>query len=124
MNIAFHYNAVSCFSQFTNLYCANHSALIDEDRDLPPLSDVSLDPFRRSTKTWLLMLFICMIVVISPLHKRLNLNRLSESTRMYLCCPAHRFAELLMSNTVLRTVMLNLNNTPHHIHTLLLNSTL
>ena len=45
MNIAFHYNAISCFSQFTNLYCANHSALMDEDRDLPPLSDVSLDPF-------------------------------------------------------------------------------
>ena len=51
--------------------------------------------------------------------ERLNLNRLSESTRMYLCCPAHRFVELLMSNTVLRPVMLNLN-TPHHIHTLLL----
>ena len=47
MNIAFHYNAVSYFSQFTNLYCANHSALIDEDRDLPPLSDASLDPFSQ-----------------------------------------------------------------------------
>ena len=35
MNIAFHYNAVSCFSQFTSLYCANHSALIDEDVTYP-----------------------------------------------------------------------------------------
>ena len=35
---------------------------------------------------------------------------------MYLCCPAHRFVELLMSNTVLKPVMLNLN-TSHHIHT-------
>ena len=120
MNIAFHYNAVSCFSQFTSLYCANHSALIDEDRDLPPLSDVSLDPFSQEYQDMVIDLFICMIVVISQLHKRLNLNRLSESTRMYLCCPAHRFVELLMSNAVLRLVMLNLN-TPHHFHTLLLN---
>ena len=51
MNIAFHHNAVSCFSQFTNLYCAKHSVLIDEDLDLPPppppMSDVSLDPFSK-----------------------------------------------------------------------------
>ena len=43
INIAFHHNVVSCFSHFTDLYCGNR--LIDEDRDLPPLGDTSLDLF-------------------------------------------------------------------------------
>ena len=86
----------------------------------PPLSDVSLDPFSKE----------CQDMVFDAVHLyNCNLSTAQKTElesliqRMYLCCPAHRFVELLKSNTVLRPSMLNLN-APHHIHTLLHNSTL
>ena len=122
MNIAFRKNSEPRFSQLTNLYCANHLILSDESRDLPPLSDTTLDPFSEDYKDMVVEATICMTIAISPLHKKLNLSLLFANMPMLLCHQELHFAELTMSNTVLRLVMLN-PNTQRHIPTLLFNYT-
>jgi hypothetical protein len=123
MNIAFRKNSEPSFNQLTNLYYANHLILSDESRDLPPLSDTTLDPFSEDYKDMVVEAIHLHDIAISPLHKKLNLSLLFANMPMFLCYQELHFAELTMSNTVLRLVMLN-PNTQRHIPTLLFNYSL
>ena len=85
MNIAFRKSNESCFSQFTNLYCANHSTLLDENRDLPPLSDLTLDSFSQEYKN----------LVVDAVHLHDNCN-LSPTQKRELELLIRKYAHVFM----------------------------
>ena len=124
MNIAFRKNSEPSFSQLTNLYCANHLILSDESRDLPLLSDTTLDPFSEDYKD--------MVVEAIHLHDNCNLTT-TQKTELESLIREHAHVFILpgapfrgyrtISNTVLRLVMLY-PNTQRHIPNLLFNYSL
>jgi hypothetical protein len=90
MNIAFRNNSELRFSQLTNLYCANHLILCDENHDLPPLSDATLDPFSEDYKDIVVEAIICMTIAISPLHKKTELESLIREHAHVFMLPGAR----------------------------------
>lgn len=95
MNIAFHKATNTRFTQFANLYCANHSALIDNNRDLPSLGDATLDPFSKEYQDMVIQAAISMTIVNFPQSRKLNLKPFYESMFTSSCCLELYFAELV-----------------------------
>ena len=96
----------------TSIVVINHSTLIDENRDLPSLSDITLDPFSQENKN--------LVVDAVHLHDNCNLSPTQKRELESLSGNTH------MSKNALILVMPK-PGTPHHMYcilTVLLNCTL
>ena len=88
MQIAFQQTHNTSFSRFSKHFSGElsaHSTLIDENRDLPPLSDVTLDPFSLEYQD----------MVIDALHLHDNCN-LDQTQKTELDSLIRKYAHVFM----------------------------